>query len=167
MANPQVDLRIILAPERTEVYLTRIQTRAAVTEEQQVVHEPVQPPDAAPVEHPPLAGDAQDGHGLPQVAPAPRERAGPHGLRQRQEGQHVLQGLVREGAKPIVPASRARHYVEQVASSEAVDLGFEAGAEGLANGAASFPDAAAGGRRPTLAGVAGWWEEAGVEDLAR
>jgi hypothetical protein len=31
----------------------------------------------------------------------------------------VLQGLVREGAKPIVPASRARHYVEQVASSEA------------------------------------------------
>lgn len=48
-----------------------------------------------------------------------------------------------------------------------MDLGFEAGAEGLANGAASFPDAAAGGRRPTLAGVAGWWEEAGVEDLAR
>uniref|UniRef100_A0A0D9XQ41 Uncharacterized protein n=1 Tax=Leersia perrieri TaxID=77586 RepID=A0A0D9XQ41_9ORYZ len=108
MANPQVDLWVVLAPERTEPYLARIQTRAAVTEEQQ-------PSDAAPVQHPPLAGDAQDGHGLPQVAPAPRERAGTHGLRQRKEGQHVLLSLVWEGVKPINTASRLRHYVEQVA----------------------------------------------------
>jgi hypothetical protein len=126
MSDPQVNLRYILASESTEFYLARVQRRAAFTEEQQVVHEVVEPPDTPPVQRPPLACDAQDWHGLPEAAPAPGEHAGLHGLRRRQERQHVLEDLIWQSVDPIastclrhrLPLARdgclVLHYVEQL-----------------------------------------------------
>ena len=54
------------------------------------------------------AGDAQDGHGLPEVAPAPGEHARAHHLLRLQERQHVMQERVRERAD-VVPAAAALH----------------------------------------------------------
>lgn len=116
--------------ESTEFYLTRMQRRAAVTEEQQVVHKLVEPPDTPPVQNPSLAGDAQDWHGLPEVAPAPSQHTGLHGLRHRQERQYMLQDLVRQSVDPLAatrlgrrlpPAGGRclllRHYAEQLGSA--------------------------------------------------
>ncbi len=69
------------------------------------------------------AGDAQDGHGLPEVAPAPGEHAGAHDLLRLQERQHVLQERGREEADAVVAAplhqrllALRRHSVEHLAS---------------------------------------------------
>jgi hypothetical protein len=96
-----------------------------------VVHKVVEPPDTPPVQRPPLACDAQYWHGLPEAAPPPGEHAGLHGLRRRQERQHVLQDLIWQTVDPIastclrhrLPLSRDRylvlHYVEQLGSAGA------------------------------------------------
>lgn len=44
-------------------------------------------------------------HGLPVVAPSPREQARPHSLRRRQEAEQVVNDLVGQGADPVLAAS--------------------------------------------------------------
>uniref|UniRef100_A0A0E0BGD0 Uncharacterized protein n=1 Tax=Oryza glumipatula TaxID=40148 RepID=A0A0E0BGD0_9ORYZ len=73
----------------------------------------------------------KDGGGPPEVAPAAGEHARPHGLVRWQEGEDIVEDLIREGAKPVLAAvllgreslasaaavAPRSHSVEQVASA--------------------------------------------------
>jgi hypothetical protein len=69
------------------------------------------------------AGDAQACGVPPEVAPAPGEQASLHGRLRWEEGEDVVQQMVREGAYEIGSSGRrrtlvvfpGRHSVEQVA----------------------------------------------------
>jgi hypothetical protein len=73
--------------------------------------------------HQDTIGNAQHGHGLPEVAPAPCKHARLHRLTRLQERQHVLEKSVWEraddvGAGPCRNLLALRHAVEQAASAQ-------------------------------------------------
>jgi len=82
-------------------------------EEHQVVHEvgqrrrrpwpPQRPPTAGPVR---ARGNADGARGLPEVEPAPGEQARPHGVVGGQEGQDVVEDVVRERADEVLAVAR-------------------------------------------------------------
>ena len=91
--------------------------RCPVAEEQHTVGKPIELGRASPAL---VLGEAQDAQGLPDRAPAAGEHARAHGIMRRQEGQHVEEEIVWEGADvvlaPRCSSSHAprRHCVEQV-----------------------------------------------------
>jgi hypothetical protein len=103
-----------------EVELEGLEADVGVAEEEQGVDEVDEPLSVVAALN---AGDAQGGGGFPEVAPAPREQARPHHFVRGEEGEHVVEEVVGEGADavamdallPVAPLQR--HYVEQATCS--------------------------------------------------
>lgn len=106
-ADPGVALQLLAGEGavESEVEVAGVQRRAAAAEAEQAVDEAGERVEAGP---PPVAGDADGGHGPPEVAPAPGKHAGPHRVPRRQEGEDVVDDVVREVADAVRPA---RHVV--------------------------------------------------------
>jgi hypothetical protein len=99
---------IILVVNENETELARVERRAfADAQAQQMIHELLNLLHG-PWFHQSAAHEAQDGGGLPHVAPAPGEHTCPHDVLRRQEGKYVLQHAVLEAADVVVAFDRSR-----------------------------------------------------------
>lgn len=91
--DPEAHTGHVVVGDRSEPELTSVDRRSTA-KEQKVVDKLAELLDGRHLRL--LAtGDAQAGGGFPEVAPAPGEHAGPHGLLRREEGEDVLQEIVR------------------------------------------------------------------------
>jgi len=111
--------------------------RGAAREEEQVVHELPKLPRGHQVVRGARRlgrigdGDAQARRALPELAPAPSQDTRPHSRLRREEGEDVLQYLVREGGEGVTRGGAGRtdrflvrwplrHSVEQAAGGGAL-----------------------------------------------
>lgn len=95
-----------------EVEIAGIQRRACAaiapaSEVEQIVHELGEPFCAAPSLG---AGEEKGGHGPPDGAPAPGEYARPQHLLSRQEAEHIVEDVLREGADAVHPARHGQSF---------------------------------------------------------
>lgn len=112
----------------TEGFQLELAQKHGAAQEQQAVDELVEVLRAAPAVA--AAGDADDRRRSPDVAPAAGEHARPHGVAGREEREHVVEELVREGAD-AVRAARPGVWLESLAvarPSHSVEQAVGAGA---------------------------------------
>ena len=129
--DPEVDVWHVHVVAHIEPELATVERRAA-TEEEQVVHELPKLPRGHQVVRGARrlgrigGGYAQARRALPESAPAPSQDTRPHSRLRREEGEHVLQYLVREGGEGVNRGGAGRtgrllgrwplrHSVEQTA----------------------------------------------------
>jgi len=113
MPDPEVDMGHVRVVAHIEHELATIKRRAT-TEEEQVVHELPKLRRGHQVIR--FAhwlrcvggGDAQARGAFPESAPAPSQDTRPHGRLRREEGQDVLQYLVREGGEGVTRGGAGR-----------------------------------------------------------
>jgi len=123
--DPEAHTGHVVVGDNVEPELARVDRRSC-TEEQKVADKLAELMDGRQLRLV-AAGDAQACGGLPEIAPASGEHAGPHGLLRREEGEYVLQEIVLKGADDVSATGqsgslallRRRHSVEQVALVDA------------------------------------------------
>jgi hypothetical protein len=101
--GPPVQIGHVILGEDGEVDLESVEAPLRVpTQVQQMVHEFSKLLDRSVASVVALdVGDAQACGELPEVTPAPREHARTHGLLRREEGEEMVEDIVREGADAV------------------------------------------------------------------
>lgn len=139
--DPEAHTGHVVVGDNVEPELARVDRRSCA-EEQKVVDKLAELMDGREL-HLVAAGDAQACGGLPEIAPASGEHAGPHGLLRREEGEYVLQEIVLKGADDVSATGqsgslallRRRHSVEQVELVDAAAPLHEPGSRSAKHGA--------------------------------